>query len=310
MMEMLRNLRSGGTVSCALRHLPPVAAAVEAAVRRKKPPVMECPQGQVGTYPNCTDPPPTDEERIADGAGYARGHHLRRPDARAGLARSADASAVEGHDDATEAQKTSARNLGDDARNALTDIVTASAVVNVATTGAQAEGAVAMTRQAALTRPDKCANVAGDPSGRREMRWRTCAQATTKRKSELATNGSSLIQHVRDNKLVYDAVISDLKDATSDPLHRRSGRFRYQRSYIPGDHGYCPGRQTGGAGGYGEFGLNSDGYHGTSSLTGTGQPSPRLRYEKRRRQQSFVNAYTDINRDKPTRKYRIGGAIR
>ena len=60
----------------------------------------------------------------------------------------ADASAVEAHDDATEAQKTDAGNLGDAARNALTDIVTASAVVNVATTGAQAEGAVDDARTA------------------------------------------------------------------------------------------------------------------------------------------------------------------
>lgn len=35
------------------------------------PPMMECPQGQVGTYPDCMDPPPTAEERIAAAQGRA-----------------------------------------------------------------------------------------------------------------------------------------------------------------------------------------------------------------------------------------------
>ena len=162
---------------------------------------MECPQGQVGTYPDCTDPPPTDEERI-DAAQNTLAGIISDAQTREGLAR-ADASAVEGHADATEAQKTSAGNFGDDARNALTDIVTASAVVNVATTGAQAEGAVADAQGALNDLISAQQSLASLLSAVNAV---ANAREQQKRDEELATNGSSLIQHVRDNKIVYDAM--------------------------------------------------------------------------------------------------------
>ena len=64
--------------------------------------VMECPQGQVGTYPDCRDPGPTDEERIA-AARQEVASILANAQARAGAASSA-AGAMGTNADATAEQ--------------------------------------------------------------------------------------------------------------------------------------------------------------------------------------------------------------
>ena len=214
MMEMLKYLRLAVCVVCIAAFASGCGGGGGGgSAMEEETPVMECPQGQVGTYPNCMDPPPTDEQRI-DAAQDTLAGIIADARTREGSAR-ADASAVEGHEDATEAQKTSAGNLGDAARNALTDIVTASAVVNVATTGAQAEGAVS-DAQAALN------SLISAQQSLASLLSAVNAVAGARRQLEedekLATNGSSLIKHVRDNKIVYDALLANLNDSTNDPL--------------------------------------------------------------------------------------------
>ena len=168
-------------------------------------PVMECPQGQVGTYPDCTDPGPTDEQRIASSreavAGIVTDAGAIEQSARAAV------TAVEASADATDEQIASARAEGNAALDAYRAIVRASGVANAATTPEAAEGAVANARAALSTLSNAQAAAAAIQSavnavaGLREQQ---------EEEDRLATNGSSLIQHVRDNKKVYDAVLSSL----------------------------------------------------------------------------------------------------
>ena len=253
-----------------------------------EPPVMECPQGQVGTYPDCMDPPPTDEERIEAAQDTLAGI-IADARTREGLARS-DASAVEGHDDATEAQKTDAGNLGDAARNALTDIVTASAVVNVATTGAQAEGAVS-DAQAALN------DLISAQQSLASLLSAVNAVAGARRQLEedekLATNGSSLIQHVRDNKIVYDALLAFL-GGTEDPLTVGPTTGATHLATYPKDTGTGADRVVG------ERGVTIESVSSNSTTPKLDGTSP-LSYGfdlKNADGSLLINAYTDITKER------------
>ena len=169
------------------------------------PPVMECPQGQVGTYPDCTDPEPTDEQRIA-AAIEEIANIVTQANTIEQAARSA-VTAVEANADATVEQIASARAEGNAALDALRAIVRASGVANAATTAAAAEGAVANARAALSALRNAQTAAAGIQS--------TVEAVANLREQEaeedrLATNGSSLIQHVRENKKVYDAVLESL----------------------------------------------------------------------------------------------------
>ena len=138
MMRMLRFLRIGGIcrVHCG------ICLRLRRRWRRRSAttPVMECPQGQVGTYPDCMDPPPTDEERIAEARNTIAGI-VTQANAIEQAARSA-VTAVESNPDATNEDIADARSHGNAALDALRAIIRASGVANAATTGAQAEGAV------------------------------------------------------------------------------------------------------------------------------------------------------------------------
>ena len=87
-----------------------------------EPPMMACPEGQVGEYPNCMDPPPTDDERIAAAqgrAGTAATNARADADAAAMLDHQDDtdvAAAVKAAEDAASAAEL-ARDLADDATN-------------------------------------------------------------------------------------------------------------------------------------------------------------------------------------------------
>ncbi|MDE0005055.1 MAG: hypothetical protein OXQ29_20390 [Rhodospirillaceae bacterium] len=248
--------------------------------------VMECPQGQVGTYPDCMDPPPTDEERI-DAAQDTLAGIIADAQTREQAAR-ADASAVQGHDDATEAQKTDAGSLGDDARNALTDIVTASAVANVATTGAQAEGAVA-DAQAALSRLTNAQTSLA--SLLRTVNAVGAARRQLEEDERLATNGSGLIQHVRDNKILYDAILADLADTNTDPLTIGEATGGNVATY-PKDTGTGADRVVGERGVMvNTLSSNSK----TPTLSGTGR-LPHGFDLKNADNTLLINAYTDITK--------------
>ena len=284
-MEMLKYLRLAVCVACIAAFASGCGGGGGGGTADEAQ-VMECPQGQVGTYPNCMAPPPTDEERIETAqntlAGIISDAQTREQAARA------DASAVEGHEDATEAQKTSAGNLGDSARNALTDIVTASAVANVATTGAQAEGAVA-DAQAALN--DLISAQSSLASLLSAVNAVANAREQQKRDEELATNGSSLIQHVRDNRIVYDALLSFMVDTNNDPLTVGEATGGNVATY-PKDTGTGADRVVG------ERGVTIESVASNSTtpkLTGTG----RLPYGfdlKSADGTRLINAYTDITK--------------
>ena len=289
-MEMLKYLRLAVCVVCIAAFASGCGGGGGGSAMEEEPPVMECPQGQVGTYPNCMDPPPTDEQRI-DTAQDTLAGIIADAQTREGLAR-ADASAVEGHDDATEAQKTSAGSLGDAARNALTDIVTASAVVNVATTGAQAEGAVS-DAQAALN------DLISAQQSLASLLSAVNAVAGARRQLEedekLATNGSSLIMHVRDNKLVYDTLITGLKAVSADTLVVGDFAAGTSEATFPATTGTAPNVRPG-VRGVTVNSLNSTN-HMIGPLTGPSRFSHGFDLKSGT---SFVNAYTDINRENPS----------
>ena len=285
-MEMLKFLRLAVCVACIAAFASGCGGGGGGGTAEEAP-VMECPQGQVGTYPNCTAPPPTDEQRI-DTAQNTLAGIITDAQTREGLAR-ADASAVRAHEDATEAQKTSAGNLGDAARNALTDIVTASAVANVATTGAQAEGAVS-DAQAALN--DLISAQSSLASLLSAVNAVANAREQQQRDEELATNGSSLIQHVRDNKLIYDALLSFLT-GTEDPLTVGPVTATNLATY-PKDTGTGADRVVG------ERGVEIEDVPSNSTtpkLTGTGR-LPHGFDLKNADGTLLINAYTDITKER------------
>ncbi len=285
-MEMLKLFRLAVLVVCIAAFASGCGGGGGGGTAEEMPPVMECPQGQVGTYPNCTDPPPTDEERIEAALDTLAGI-IADARTREGLARS-DASAVQGHDDATEAQITSAGSLGDAARNALTDIVTASAVANVATTGAQAEGAV-LDAQAALndliSAQQSLASLLSAVNAVANLREQQ------QRDEELATNGSGLIQHVRENKIIYDAILADLVNTNTDPLTIGEATGGNVATY-PKDTGTGADRVVGERGvTVNTLSSNSK----TPKLSGTGR-LPNGFDLKNADNSILVNAYTDITK--------------
>ena len=173
------------------------------------PPVMECPQGQVGTYPDCMDPPPTDAERIAD-AQDTIADIVADAGSRELAARTA-AAQVQFHVDATADQIATALAYSQAAQVALADVTAASAAANAATTPEAAEMALADARAALV---DLIAAQTGAESIQDAV-----LLAESQRQQQMAdvaalTGGSSLIQHVRANELLSDAVLGALAPAS------------------------------------------------------------------------------------------------
>ena len=155
--------------------------------------------------PAMVDPGPSDEQRITS-AREAIAGIVNDANAIEQAARSA-VTAVEDSADATDEQIANARSQGNAALDAYRAIVRASGVAATATTPAQAEGAVASARAALSTLSNARAAAAGIQSAVDAVANLREQQAEEDR---LATNGSSLIQHVRDNKLVYNALLMNL----------------------------------------------------------------------------------------------------
>ena len=291
-MRMLKLLRLAVCVVCIAAFASGCGGGGGASA-----PVMECPQGQVGTYPDCMDPPPTDEERIAEARNTIAGIIA---DARAGeqATRSA-ATAVEDNADATDAQKAEARSYRDAAQDALTDIFGASATASLATTPAAAEGAEAEAR-AALSRLRNAQSSAVALQSTVEAVANLREQQAEEER--LATNGSSLIEHVRDNKIVYDNVLTgnaaisgliSLKAVNADTLVVGPAVSGSQAEF-PATTGDAPNTRPG----VREVTVNSlnSTNHMTGPLTG---PSTLPHGFDLKSGTSFVNAYTDIGRETP-----------
>ncbi len=170
--------------------------------------VMMCTEGQVGTYPDCMAPPPTDEKRIADAQDDL--DDIVDDAIDLALAARSAAAAVQAHDDATPDQITRARALAVEAQDLLTEIEDAKDTADAATMPEDAEMALAeaqaargdlISAQSSVGSILSAANAVASARRQREM-------------SETAlTGGSSLIKHVRDNRKVNDALLP-LADAS------------------------------------------------------------------------------------------------
>ena len=305
-MEMLKFLRLAVCVACIAAFASGCGGGGGGGTAEEMTPVMECPQGQVGTYPDCMDPPPTDAELIADAQDTLAGI-LADAQSRVGAARSA-AAAVRAHDDATDTQIANANANLADAESALADILAASGVANTATTPAQANGAVADARTALGNLTTAGSAVASILSAVNAV-----AEARRQREADEAalTGGSSLIKHLRDNKLLADAVLGAPLAIGSIVVGEVGATARADDdtetctapcAIFPGDTGSGATRVTGQRT-VTVQGLTSNST--TPSLSGTGR-LPHGFDLKNADGSTFVNAYTDISKTRLNVRTRTG----
>ena len=170
--------------------------------------VMMCTEDQVGTYPDCMAPGPTDEKRIADAQDDL--DDIVDDAIDLALAARSAAAAVQAHDDATPDQITRARALAVEAQDLLTEIEDAKDTADAATMPEDAESALAEA-QAALgdlrTAQSSVGSILSAANAVASARRQRQASETA------LTNNSSLIKHVRDNKLLSNALLEDLVSA-------------------------------------------------------------------------------------------------
>ena len=167
--------------------------------------VFGCGGGGGGTPPDPPDvvtPPPTDAQRIAE-AQQMVATILSNAQARAEAASTA-ASALETNQDATADQSARAGNHNTAAQAALARIVSANTAAQAATTLAAAQTALtnAQTAQNTLNR-----EASAIVSIRNAVQTVTNARMRREMDQIALTNNSSLIQHLRDNKLLSNAVL-------------------------------------------------------------------------------------------------------
>ena len=207
MMKMLKNLGLMVFVACIAAFASGCGGGGGggSAMTPEEPPVMECPQGQIGTYPDCMDPPSTDEQRIA-AARQTLANILTNARSQAQTASSA-AAQVELHADATVEQIDMAFNHALAAQAALTRIEAAGAAANAATTPAAAELALEQAQAALddlIAAQSAAASIQSAVEAVASQRQQMQADVTA------LTNNSSLIQLVRANKFLSDALLEDL----------------------------------------------------------------------------------------------------
>ncbi len=262
--------------------------------------VVMCTAPQVEMNGQCVDPPPTDADLIADAQDDLDGI-LADARTREQAARSAAAS-VRVHDDATATQIANANANATAAQDALAVIVTASGVANAATTPAQAEGAVDDARAA---RGDLITAQSAVASILSAVEAVATARAQREADEVAQTGGTSLIKHLRDNKLLADAVRGSLTAGSivvgaarnSGPS---SGNPRTPCAQpcaeFPADIGSGADRVTGQKT-VRLQGLTSDST--TPSISGTGRLSSG--FDLNNGTTTFVNAYTDISKESRAR---------
>ena len=157
------------------------------------------------------DPEPDDSQRISS-ARASIASILASARTRAQTAQSV-ANQIQLNADATAEQISRALNHSNAAQSALAAIEVASSQGIAATTVAQAETALANARAAS-------GNLDASASALASIQGDVQAAANRRRQQEedarAATNGSSLIQHVRDNRKVYDALLPLRADSIPD----------------------------------------------------------------------------------------------
>ena len=156
--------------------------------------------------PGPTQPPePTDAERIAE-ARQDVATILSNAQARAGAA-SSTASALQNNQDATADQRARASNHDTAAQAALADIVSANNAAQAATTLAEARAALADAQTAQNSLNTEATAISSIESA---VRMFTNAREQREADEMAQTGGSSLIQHLRDNRKVSDSVLGSL----------------------------------------------------------------------------------------------------
>ena len=256
--------------------------------------------GGGGTTPDPEPPvvtpvPPTDTEELIAETRQMVATILTNARAEAARASSA-ASGLRTNADATADQITRADNHNRDAQAALTLIENANSAAIAATTPAAAQTALdnARTAQGTLsTAALAISSIQGIVQAVTNARMQREA-------NELAlTNGSSLIQHVRDNKLVSDAILENLglpsPGTNPDPLEVGGTSAANLATYPANDTTSTP-RVTGVRGvtvTVGGAAFTSDSQ--TSALSGTGILPHGFDPKNPAASGTFVNAYTDIS---------------
>ncbi len=169
--------------------------------------------GGTAQMPDMPPDEPTDAELIDD-TQQEIATILSNAQTRASVASSA-ASSIRTNDDATAGQIANAASQSIAAQAALKLIEIANTAAKEATTPAAAKTALtnAETAQTNLN-----AAALAISSIQSTVQTVTNARMQLARDETAQTGGSSLIQHVRDNKLVFDAILADLKDSATDPL--------------------------------------------------------------------------------------------
>ena len=279
--------------------------------------VFGCGGGGGGTAqmpdpPPDTPPPPaepTDAERIAEAQQEVMGI-LSDANEQASAA-SLGANALRTNADATPDQIANAASHSQDAQDALALIVSANSDAQAATTPAAARAALADAQMAQID-----LNAAASAITFIQNAVQAVTDARTRREADqlALTNNSSLIQHLRDNKLLSDAVLGAAgvnltTGATADAGSIRVGAANNQGDIASGIRPPCaepcaeyPLYTGAGAGADRVSGQRTVRLQGlisnrtTPALTGTSilpygfdlnnAPTPGT---------TFVNAYTDIN---------------
>ena len=247
---------------------------------------------QMPEPPAPVDPGPTDEERLAATRNTIAGvvsnaHNLAQT-------ASSAAAAVQAHEDATAEQIASAIAQAGAAQTALAAVIAASGAGNAATTPAAAESALADARAALNDLTAAQLAMAGIQSAVNAV-----AEARRQREAnEIAlTNNSSLIKLVRDNKLLSDALLTDLVSADGGNNRIVVGAVGDGATGNAGVATYPADTVSGGVRNVGQRtvqmqGLTSDSK--TPTLTGTDRLPHG--FDLNNGTTTFVDAYTDITK--------------
>ena len=256
------------------------------------------------TPPEPTEP--TDAERIA-AARQEVASILANAQARAGAASSA-AAAIQTNPDATPDQITDAIGHSSAAQNALALIVSANTAATLATTPEEANAALANARAAQGTLNASASAISG-------IQGAVQAAANQRRQREedekALTNNSSLIKHLRANKLLVDGVLGAAGAKLVRGTDATTGSIRVGAATNPGD--ITSGARTPCTAPCAEYPANSEGTNRvagqrtvrleptsgnvlvsdstTPTLTGTGRLPHGFDLNNGT---TFVNAYTDI----------------
>ena len=175
--------------------------------------VFGCGGGGGGTPPPpdppvVVDPEPTDAERITE---LQQQVLTILSAARTRATGASSATSVLGtNPDATADERARASNHNTAAQAALADIVSANTAAQAATTLAAAQAALADAQTAQNTLNTEATAISSIES---TVRMVTNAREEREANQLALTNNSSLIQHVRDNKLVSDAILAALVTA-------------------------------------------------------------------------------------------------